>query len=103
MNFKIKEFPEYNTVENSDLFFDTITFYIDEKFIQCENQVYGAFIGLRLTSKGFSVLSVEAPGKLSPGSNLVTAMKNATRTGKTELIKGLISEVIKYGIQLTIS
>jgi len=95
INLKAEDFPEYNTVEYADIFFNTLSFYIDEKFIQCEGRFYGGFTGLRLTSKGFSVLNTDAPVKLSPDSNLVTAIKDAVKTGKAELIKGLISAVIR--------
>lgn len=97
VDIEIEKFPEYNTAENSDLFFETIKFYIDEGFIKCQKQVYGSFIGLRLTSKGFSVLNVKPPEKLSSKTNIADALKEVADTGKTETIKSLISQTIKLG------
>ena len=102
-DIKIEGFPEFNTAENSDLFFETIKFYIDEGFIKCQKQVYGSFLGLRLTSKGFSVLNLRPPEKLSSKINIADALKEAAGTGKTEIIKSLISQTIKHGFTFIIS
>lgn len=96
-DFEIEKFPEYNTAENSDLFSETIKFYIDEGFIKCQKQIYGDFLGLRLTSKGFSILNVKPPGELSSKTNIADALKEVADTGKKELIKNLISQTIKLG------
>ncbi len=99
----IENYADFNTAENSDLFFETIKFYIDEGFIRCAKQVYGTFIGLKLTSKGFSVLNAKPPEMISSQSNIISAIKEATKIGKTELIKNIISETIKFGIKLVSS
>jgi len=100
MDIEIKNYPNYNTAENSELFFETIKFYMDEGFIKSGKQVYGSFLGLRLTSKGFSVLNASPPEKISSKHSLLSAIKEATKVGKTELTKSLISETIKLGIKL---
>jgi len=100
VDIEIEKFPEYNTAENSDLFFETIKFYIDEGFLKCKKQVYGSFLGLRLTSKGFSVLNEKPPEKLSSKINIADALKEVAETGKIETIKSLISQTIKLGFTL---
>ena len=99
----IEDYPAFNTEETSDIFFGTIRFYIDEGFIRCKKIVYGAFLGVRLTSKGFSVLNADPPGKISSESNIASALKTAAKTGSSELIKTLISEAIKLGIRSVVS
>ena len=88
---------EYNTIENKALFFGTINFYINEKFIGCKKQIPGCLKGLRLTSKGFSVLNLKPPEKISSKMNFADALKEASETGKTEIIKNLVSQTIKFG------
>ncbi len=91
----IRDYPTFETEENSNIFFATIKFYIDEKFIRCDDQYYGGFSGIVLTSKGFSVLNATPPEHFASKSNLAIELKNAIETGKTTTIKALIAEVIK--------
>lgn len=99
IDIRISDFPEYDTEESSQIFFDTLAFYIDENFIICEQKVYGGYIGLRLTSKGFSVLNADVPGKVNEDSSFINALRNIAEISKAELIKGLISTSLKYGMQ----
>jgi hypothetical protein len=100
MELDIKGFPEFDTAETSDLFFATVKFYIDEKFIKCEKQYYGGFSEIVLTSKGFSVLNATPPEQFSSKSNIAIALKDAIATGKTEFIKTLVSEAIKVAVKM---
>ena len=99
IDIRISDFPKNDTEENSQIFFDTLNFYSDEKFITFEQKVYGAYKGVRLTSKGFSVLNADAPVRLYRDSSFIDAIKNVAEIGKSELIKEIISTAVKYGIR----
>lgn len=103
IDINIEDYPDFNTVDNSYIFFATIKFYIDESFLRCSTQYYGGFSELVLTSKGFSVLNAQPPEKISTQSNFASALKDAAGTEKTELIKGLVSETIKFAFKLALS
>ena len=101
-DFKIEDFPELNTKENSEIFFSTVRFYIDEGFIRCEKQFYGGFSSIVLTSKGFSILNATPPENFSLKSNIGAELKAAVAAGKTTVITTLVSEIIKFTTRLII-
>ncbi|PSL15109.1 hypothetical protein CLV44_1053 [Marinobacterium halophilum] len=100
LDLRVSDYPDFDNEESSSIFINTVSFYFDEGYIKYDDQLYGGFFGVRLTSKGFSILNIEAPVKLEIESNLVGAIKDAAETGKKELIKSLVSTVIKYGSSL---
>ncbi len=53
----IRCFQKWDTVENSDIFFSTIQFLENEGFIQYIEAVYGAYLGVTLTSKSLTLLN----------------------------------------------
>jgi len=99
----IKDYPDFNKKENRDLFFATVKFYIDEKFIRCEQQFHGGvYAGVVLTSKGFSVLNAAPPEKFNAKSNIAIALKDAIANAKTASIKSLVSESIKLMVKMVL-
>lgn len=102
-DFKIEDFSELNTKENSEIFFSTIRFYINEGFIRCEKQFYGGFSSIVLTSKGFSILNATPPEIFSLKSNIGAELKTAIAAGKTAVISTLVSEIIKFTTRLITS
>jgi len=102
-DFKTEDFPELNTIENNEIFFSTIRFYINEGFIRCEKQIYGGFVDIVLTSKGFSILNAKPPENFSLKSNIGAELKTAVAAGKTTVVSTLVSEIIKIATRLIIS
>jgi hypothetical protein len=100
IDLDVKNYPAYDNSESSDLFVATVRFYIDEQFFRCNNQYYGGFSGLVLTSKGYSVLNAQPPEQFASKSSIATALKDAIATGKTALIQTLVSESIKLAIKI---
>lgn len=94
------DFPDFNF--SSDLFRSTITFYEDEKFLRYKKDYYGGYIGVVLTSKGFSVLNAAPPEQFASKSNFADALKGAIKTGKEAVINSIVSEFIKLAVIMTL-
>lgn len=103
IDVNIKDYPSFDSADRSDIFFSTIKFYINEGFIRSGKQYYGGFGNLVLTSKGFTVLNEKPPENFSKRSSIAAALNDAAQTGKTEIIKGLVSETIKFALKYAIN
>ena len=97
-NINITNFHHYDNQENSVIFFSTIDFLNEENFIRYQKKVYGGYVGVVLTSKGFTVLNSPPPEKISKNETLGSKIKDILKTGKDESIKILIREAFKLSL-----
>jgi hypothetical protein len=76
--FSIEDFSALNTIENSDVFYDTFKYLSNEKYIKYQRQDYGSFVDVTLTSKGLSVLNA-IPDSLKEKETFAQSLKNALK------------------------
>lgn len=99
-DIEINKFPEY--AENSEIFFSTIDFLYSEGFIKCKEKYYGgAYHGVVLTSKGFTVLNLIPEAINNSKETLGDKVKSVLKTGKDEGIKAVIREIIRLFVLST--
>lgn len=94
VNIEITNFPEYDTKEDNGLFYGTVDFLKDEGFINYSDKVYGGYINLVLTAKGFTVLNSPA-SIISSEKTIGEEIKNQLNVGKDESIKLMVREIFK--------
>ncbi|WP_132975345.1 hypothetical protein [Thiobaca trueperi] len=93
-DIEIQSFPEYDDLENREIFFSTVDFLDSEGFIKCNDKVYGGYMGVVLTAKGFMVLN-STPKAINEKSTLGDEIKNVLKSGKDEGIKSVIREIVR--------
>jgi len=99
----IEDFPAYNNAEDSKILHGTIVFLNSEGFIRYAEAVYGVYIGVVLTAKGFTVLNSSLPEAISGSKTFGEKIKDVLKTGRDEGIKTLISEIIRVAITFTVT
>lgn len=89
-----KDYLTYD--ENGEIFNATINFLTNEGFIRFDGKYYDGYVGVVLTMKGFAVLH-STPKSVSEKETetLGEEVKDVLKTGKDELIKGVIREIFK--------
>ncbi len=100
-NIEINKFPQYDNSENSEIFFSTIDFLDSEGFLKCGEKYYGAYRGVVLTSKGFTVLNLIPEAINNNKETLGDKVKNVLKTGKDEGIKTVIREIMRLFVLST--
>lgn len=75
-------------------FFQPLIFFDSEGFLKCKEKVYGGYLGVVLTSRGFMVLN-STPEAISGKETLGENVKNVLKTGKDEGIKAIIREIVR--------
>lgn len=100
--YKILDFPDLNNANDSDVFFSTVQFLKNENYINYQNQYYGGFSGVTLTSKGLSILNA-APAVLEKKESLSQLIKNALRNGSEAIISDTMKKVFAFGAHLAIN
>lgn len=90
VNISISDYLNYDNPENSELFFSTIEFLTDEKFIRYDSDVYGGYMGVVLTSKGLAVLNKSFDDELL-GVKIKSAVNEHNLVSISALIKVLVS------------
>lgn len=93
-DIEINSFPQYNNPEDIEIFFASIDFLDSEGFLKCREKVYGGYLGVVLTSKGFTVLN-STPEAIGSKETLGEKVKNVLKIGKDEGIKSVIREIIR--------
>ena len=96
IEFSIEDFQAFNTIENSDVFYDTFKFLSNENYIKFQHQVYGGFIDVTLTSKGLSVLNA-IPGSLKEKETLSQSLKHALKNGSEEVLSDTMKKLFAFG------
>jgi len=96
IEFSIVNFPALNTIENSNVFYDTIKFLSNENYIKFQHQVYGGFIDVTLTSKGLSVLNA-IPDSLKEKEAISQSLKNALKNGSEEVLADTMKKLFAFG------
>lgn len=95
------DYPEFDKEHIRDIFFDTIKFYLHEGFMKCQGEIYYGYTGLTLTSKGFTVLNAPLPESFNDkNANIISKLKKELKTQKPEIIKSLVSALVKTGVSL---
>lgn len=102
IEFSIEDFPSFNTVENSDVFYDTFKFLSNENYINFQHQVYGGFIGVTLTSKGLCVLNA-VPDSLKEKKSFSLSLKNALKNGSEEVLADTMKKLFAFGTHFLIN
>jgi len=102
IEFSIEDFPSFNTVENSDIFYDTFKFLSNENYINFQHQVYGGFIGVTLTSKGLCVLNA-VPDSLKEKKSFSLSLKNALKNGSEEVLADTMKKLFAFGTHFLIN
>ena len=99
-DFNIKDFFEFNTEEDSYIFYSTVNFLEKEKLIRYQDAVYGGYIGVTLTARGLAILNSTPKSMVSSesiGSKIIAAVKS----GAQEMMKASIREAIKIIVNLS--
>lgn len=91
---QINDFKNYDNEEHNKIFFSTIRFLEREGFIHYSQAVYGGFVGVVLTTKGFAILN-STPATIEENEPLGVRIGKAVKSGAQELITGVIQEVFK--------
>lgn len=97
-DINLTDYPHYDNQENNTIFFATIDFLNEENFIRYQKKVYGGYLGVVLTSKGFTVLNSPLPKAITGNKTIGSKLKDIVKTGKDESIKILIREAIKLSL-----
>ncbi len=95
MHISISDYGHYDNEDNSSLFFSTIEFLNDEKFIRYDSDIYGGYMGVILTSKGLAILNSTLPEITDDKETVGNKIINAVNENSKELIKKLINKFIK--------
>lgn len=93
-DINIDEFSEFNNLDR-EIFNSTLKFLIVEGFIRCEHEVFGSYLSVVLTSKGFIVLNSMPEAISNKKETLGDRLKEVLKTGKEEGVKSIIREIIK--------
>ena len=83
--------------EISKIYFATIRFLEQERFIHCKKAVYGGFVGVVLTAKGLSVLNI-TPDSIKKKETIANRISNALKTGSKEAVRVVIQEALKVSV-----
>jgi len=96
IEFSIEDHPDLNTIENSDVFYDTFKFLSNENYIKFQHQVCGGFLDVTLTSKGLSVLNA-IPDSLKEKEALWQSLKKALKNGSEEVLADIMKKLFAFG------
>jgi len=102
IEFSIEDFPALNTIENSDVFYDTFKFLSNENYINFQHQIYGGFIDVMLTAKGLSVLNA-VPDSLKEKETFSLFLKNALKNGSEEGLAVTMKKLFDFGTHFLIN
>jgi hypothetical protein len=100
IEIKLEDFPSYDNAENSKIFSATIAFLKSEGFISYADAVYGGYMGVVLTAKGFTALNSPLPEAISGSKTLGDKIKDVVKIEGYEGAKTLIREIIRVYVGL---
>jgi hypothetical protein len=95
MHISIRDYAHYDNEDNSGLFFATIEFLNDEKFIRYDSDIYGGYMGVILTSKGLAILNSTQPEIIDDKETIGHKITHAVNENSNDLIKTLINTLLK--------
>ena len=99
--YRIEDFPEFDNTENGEVFYSTFHFLENENYIKYQNQVYGCFAGVALTSKGLSVLNASPP-VLKNNETVSQLVKKALKSRSEEVISDTMKKLFAFGTKYII-
>ncbi len=97
-DISLTDFRYLDDEKNSDIFFSSLQFLNKEGFIDYREAVYGAFIGVSLTTKSLSLLNLVL-SSLQTNATFGKELKTVVREGKSEVVKKLIGELFKLSLE----
>ncbi len=95
----LEDFEYLDNEESNSIFFSSINFLKKEGFISYNMAAYRAFTQVGLTAKALTLLDA-VPQSIKTKRTRGDELKNIIKEGKSEVIKKIISELIKASMDL---